>query len=694
MKKTKTNTAVLVRTVLCFSLFVFHFSLIHAQNVDFEKKNFKDDTKGFKQAMDSIKEGDKYYQMPTEWHFHCIPYYLAANKFNPNNAELNYKIGACYLTPFSPFKTMAIPYLEKAYQLNPNVAPDIHYLLGRAYHLNMEWDKAIKEYNNYGMTLDVKRNADQISDTKKKIQECKNGKELVQHPARVFIDNVGPSINTQYREYGPIISADESEMIFTSRRPNTTGGKLADDGLFFEDLYISLFRDGKWLPATNMGSPINTPEHDATAGLSPDGQILYIYKDENGGDIYQSFLEGDEWTAPKEMGGKINSKSHESSVSLAPDNKTLYLVSDRPGGYGDRDIYKVVLNDKAKWGEPENLGPVINTQYAEEGVDIQADGKTLFFSSQGHNTMGGFDIFKSHCDSTGKWSEPENLGYPVNTPGDDVFFSISASGKHGYYASVKKDGLGDLDIYKITFLGDEKPVALSNEDNLLAGSTGVTTDVMMTPVAVNKTKLTLLKGVITDSTTHLPLEASIELVDNKKNKVIADFKSNSKTGKYLVSLPAGTNYGIAVKADKYLFYSANFDIPDTADYQVVEKNVALQSLNVGSRIVLRNIFFDFDKATLRSESTAELDRLINLLTTYPNLKIEISGYTDSKGSQAYNQKLSESRSKSVVDYLIAHGIASARLTYKGYGMDNPIATNETDEGRQLNRRTEFKITGN
>ncbi len=684
------------KVLLLLALFTAQI-LSAQQNVEFEKKNFKDNVKGFKQAMDSIKEGDKFWEMPSqfpsEWHFHCIPYYLYANAFNPDNAMLNYKIGECYLSPFSPFKTMSIPYLEKAYKLNPNIMPDIHYLLGRAYHLNMEWDKAIKEYNNYGVTLDVKKQQAQIADTKKKIQECKNGMELVKHPTRVFIDNVGASINTQYREYGPIISADESEMIFTSRRPNTTGGKLADDGLYFEDLYISLFRNGQWLPATNMGDPINTADHDATAGLSPDGQILYIYRDENGGDIYQSFLEGDEWSKPKEMGGKINSKSHESSVSLAPDNKTLYLVTDRPGGYGDRDIYKVVLNDKAKWGEPENLGPTINTQYGEEGVDIQADGKTLFFSSQGHNTMGGFDVFKSAYDS-GKWSEPENLGYPVNTPGDDVFFSISASGKHGYYASVRKEGFGETDIYKITFLGPEKPVALSNEDNLMAGNAGGVSDVMMTSaVAVNKTKMTLLKGVITDSTTHLPLEASIELVDNKKNVVIADFKSNSKTGKYLVSLPSGTNYGIAVKAENYLFYSANFDIPDTAVYQVVEKNVALQSLNVGSRIVLRNIFFDFDKATLRSESTAELDRLINLLTTYATLKIEISGYTDNKGSQPYNQKLSEARSKSVVDYLIKHGIQEGRLTYKGYGMDNPIATNETDEGRQQNRRTEFKIIG-
>ncbi len=674
---------------------LFTAQIVWAQNVDFEKKNFKDNVKDFKKAMDSIKVGDDFYDREPEWHFHAVAPYLSANSFNPNNAMLNYKIGASYLTAFSPFKTMAIPYLEKAYKLNPNVAPDIHYLLARAYHLDMQWDRAIQEYNTYGQTLDIKKQQAEIADAKKKIQECKNGIELAKHPTRVFIDNVGPSINTQYPEYGPIISADESEMIFTSRRPGSTGGKLDEFGLYFEDLYISYYRNGKWLPATNMGVPVNTPEHDATAGLSPDGQILYIYKDENGGDIYQSFLEGEEWSKPKEMGGKINSKYHESSVSLAPDSKTLYLVSDRPGGYGDRDIYKVVLSDKAKWGEPQNLGPVINTQYGEEGVDIQADGKTLYFSSQGHNSMGGYDVFKSSTDSTGKWSEPENLGYPVNTPGDDVFFSISASGKHGYYSSVKKDGYGEKDIYMITFLGPEKPVALSNEDDLLAGNAGGVSDVMMTSaVAVNKTRMTLLKGVVTDSVTHLPLEASIELVDNKKNVVIADFTSNSKTGKYLVSLPSGTNYGIAVKAKDYLFYSENFNIPDTASYQVVEKNVALQPLKIGSRIVLKNIFFDFDKATLRPESTAELDRLINLLTTYANLKIEISGYTDNKGSQAYNQKLSEARSKSVVDYLIAHGIPTARLTYKGYGMDSPIATNETDEGRQLNRRTEFKIIGN
>jgi outer membrane protein OmpA-like peptidoglycan-associated protein len=444
-----------------------------------------------------------------------------------------------------------------------------------------------------------------------------------------------------------------------------------------------------------MGPPINTEDHDATAGLSNDGQTLYLYYDrKDDGDIWQTHLNGDKWSKPEHMSDKINgSKSHESTVSVGPDNRTLYFISDRPGGLGGRDIWKTVMNEKGKWTDAVNMGPTLNTEYDEEGVDILPDGKTMYFSSQGHKTMGGYDIFKS-VNTNGQWSEPENIGYPVNTPDDDVFFVMAASGKHGYYASIQKGGYGDKDIYMITFLGPEKPVALSDEDNLLAGSSSSVADVMAQAVTVHTTKTTLLKGIIYDSSSHAPLEASIELVDNVKNQIIASFTSNSKTGKYLVTLPSGVNYGIAVKAPNYLFYSANFNLPDTANYQVVEKNIPLQSISIGSRIVLRNIFFDFDKATLRPESTSELDRLINLLTTYAKLKIEISGYTDNKGSQTYNQTLSQSRAKSVVDYLIAHGIASDRLTFRGYGMDSPIATNETDEGRQLNRRTEFKITGN
>jgi outer membrane protein OmpA-like peptidoglycan-associated protein len=284
------------------------------------------------------------------------------------------------------------------------------------------------------------------------------------------------------------------------------------------------------------------------------------------------------------------------------------------------------------------------------------------------------------------------MGYPVNTPDDDVFFVISASGKHGYYASFNSNGYGEKDIYMITFLGLEKPMVMNNEDNLLASLTAPVKETVMAPtVQIKEAQLTILKGVITDDLTKKPLEATIEIIDNLKNEVIASFTSNSSTGKYLVSLPAGRNYGIAVKKENYLFHSENFDIPNTAAYQEVVKDVALKNIAVGSKIILKNIFFDFDKATLRPESTNELERLTKLLNDVPTLKIEISGHTDSKGADAYNKTLSNNRAKAVVEYLIKKGIAADRLTSVGYGEEQPIDTNDTEEGRQMNRRTEFKI---
>jgi outer membrane protein OmpA-like peptidoglycan-associated protein len=304
--------------------------------------------------------------------------------------------------------------------------------------------------------------------------------------------------------------------------------------------------------------------------------------------------------------------------------------------------------------------------------------------------MGGYDIFKSTFEN-GKWGEPVNLGYPINGPDDDVFFVISGSGNHGYFASSKQGGYGDKDIYKITFLGPEKAPVVMNEDNLLASVAAPVSEFKAEKIVSSGPKMTILKGVISDAKTHQLLEAAVELIDNSLNEVIATFKSNSTTGKYLVSLPSGKNYGIAVKKDGYLFHSENFDLKASEEFQEVEKNISLKQIEVGQSIVLKNIFFDFDKATIRSESANELDRLIKLLTENPTLKIELGSHTDSKGSDDYNQKLSQSRSQSVVTYLIGKGIAADRLVAKGYGETVPVATNDTEAGRQENRRTEFKI---
>lgn len=689
----KINISISRNIVLSILLVVFGNVLL-AQNVEFTKENFKEDKDGLKAAKENISKGDSYFNEGAIYFKQAIDPYMAANKFNPNNALLNYKLGQCYLN--SSFKLKALPFLEKAQQLNPTIDSYLNYFLGRAYHLDMQWDKAIKEYSVFQKNMNSGDNKLVLEETSKYIKECYVGKELSQKPIRVFIDNLGGEVNSQYTDYGPVVSADEAVLLFTSRRPNTVGGRL-DPGIneYFEDIYISYKQaNGKWSTAMNMGEPVNTSDHDANSGLSADGTKFLIYIGKNNGDLYESELKGDTWSKPEAMNKNINTdKYHESSACYSPDGKAVYFVTDKPGGMGDRDIYIAYKDEKGKWGKAENLGPVINTKYGEEGVFIHPDGKTLYFSSQGHKGMGGYDIYKSvYNDSSKVWSTPENIGYPVNTPDDDVFFVVSASGRRGYYTSFNPNGFGEKDIYMVTFLGVEKPMVQNNEDNLLASQAAPMKETVVAPVVeIKDAQLTILKGVITDALTQKPLEATIDIIDNQMNQVIASFTSNSSTGKYLVSLPAGKNYGIAVKKEGYLFHSENFDIPKSAAFQEVTKDVELKNIAVGSKIILKNIFFDFDKATLRPESTNELERLTKLLNDVPTLKIEISGHTDSKGADDYNMKLSDNRAKAVVDYLVKAGIASNRLTFKGYGETEPISSNETDGGRQLNRRTEFKI---
>ena len=711
----------LITFALVFTGFVFH---AFAQNVEFDEKNFTD-KKAFKEARRHYEDGNDNFKaaqaiqqaeldmfvkengyMPNginelggagmENFRLALDEYLIANQFNPNSATLNYKIAVCYYNIPSQ-KLMGVTYIEKAQKLNPVCDIMLNYYWGRLLHLTSRWDEAISAYRNYLSSLnsDPSKNKDKIADMNRKIGECINGKEYVKNPQRVFIDNLSKSVNSSDPEYTPIITADESVMLFTSRRSTTTGGGKDQDNQFFEDLYKTENINGSWTNPVNMGKPVNSEDHDATAGLSPDGQKLYVYRPTKGGDIYESILKGSVWSEPERMNKNINSDGHESSVSLSGDGKKLYFISDKKeeGSVGNRDIWVSTIDEKGKWGKSVNLGPGVNTMYGEEGVFVHPDGKTIYFSSQGHKTMGGYDVFKIVFEN-GTWSQPINLGYPINGPDDDVFFVISASGKHGYFASNKADGQGEKDIYKITFLGPEKPLAISNEDNLLAGRTAPIKQVQaQQTVPVATAQVTLLKGTITDINTKKPLAATIEIVDNSRNEVVATMTANSASGKYLVSLPSGKNYGIAVKMDGYLFHSENFDIPAGAVYQEVVKDVEMKPIVVGSTIVLKNVFFDYNKATLKSESYIELDRVVKLLNENPSMRIELSGHTDNRGTEEYNQKLSEDRAKSCVEYLTSKGIAPSRLEYKGYGESKPINPNNTEEGWAENRRTEFKIIG-
>ncbi len=681
-----------------FLCVVFHIAYAQ-ENVEFVKEKFPNKKDEFKDALKNLEKGDDEYNNEYSTgagkYRRALPFYKQANRFNSDNAELNYKIGVCYM--FTPQKVNAIKYLEKALQLDPDVNKEAIYLLGSAYQLEYAFDIAIEKFKEYLNALSAEQRFIEQKKVNKHILECELGKSYLAERTRAFIDNIGKTVNSRYPDYGPLISADESVLIFTSRRETSMGGELSEiDQDFFEDIYISYNDGNEWTEPANMGAPINTDIHDATVNLTADGQKLFIYKDlgynKGAGDIFECKLEGNEWSKPKKLPKAINSDFHESSACYSHDGKRIYFITDKPGGIGGRDIYYSDMDEKGKWGEAVNMGETLNTTYDEEGIFISHDGKTMYFSSQGHESMGGYDIFKSKLKDD-SWSEPINLGYPINTPDNDVYFVVAANGKHAYYASERLDGLGEKDIYKVTLLGPEKPVVLNTEDNLLANEQEpLVSNIYMAPVvAVEEHLPTILKGKVLDEISLKPVQASIELVDNEKNEIVGVFESNSETGKYLVTLPSGYNYGIAVKAEGYLFHSENFDIPEVSEYREIVKDVRLKSIKVGSKIVLKNVFFDTDKSVLRPSSYAELERLTKLLTDFSKLKVEISGHTDNVGTKAYNQKLSEARAKTIVDYLVKAGVDVQRLEYKGYGMDAPIANNDTEAGRQENRRTEFKI---
>jgi outer membrane protein OmpA-like peptidoglycan-associated protein len=498
---------------------------------------------------------------------------------------------------------------------------------------------------------------------------CHNGKLIVANPIRVKIETLGNAVNSSFADYSPVLSADQNTLFFTSRRPETTGGQKDDDGNSMEDIYMSARTATGWSKAANIGTEINTEWHEATVGIAPDGQMILIYKDDMGdGNIYSTSLDGDKWSKPVKLNDNINSKNWEPSAFISADGRTLYFTSDRPGGFGGRDLYSSHRDFDGDWEKAVNMGANINTQYDEDAPFIHPDGVSLSFSSNGHNTMGGFDIFTSLSSEDGNWSEPVNVGYPINTTDDDIYYVVSPDNRKAYFSSFREGGIGEKDNYLGTFL-DRK-----------------------------ETPLTLVKGTVNDESGKAAKKVVITVTDNQTGTVQGRYNSNSKTGEFLFILTPGKNYNITYQSEGHLFYSENIDIPKKSNYYEIKKEVNLNPIVVGSKIVLNNIFFDFDKATLRLLSNVELNNLALLLKSNPNLQVEISGHTDSKGDDAYNQKLSEERAQAVVNKLVESGISNNHMKAKGYGKTRPISNNkkangkDNPEGRQLNRRVEFTIT--
>jgi len=444
-----------------------------SNDIPFDKRLFQDRKTEFQAAVKDIKEGDFHFFDGSNADLNnALYHYLRAQEFNPYSSVLNFKIGVCYLYTNQKFR--AIDYLKFAHKVNPNVDENIKFYLAQSYQLHAEFDKAIEFYDQH---KDAIRSGDDIQRLfiNKKISECLTGKKLKADPVRVWVDNLGDSINSKYPEFSPVISADNRVLFYTARRPDSQGDKVDAQGYHYEDVYYSHRGFGQeWGSAINLGSPVNTKSHDATVGLAPDGKSLIIYRGINSknGDLYIT-REGENgvWEEPTSLGDNINTKHHESSACLSFDEKTLYFVSDQPGGFGRHDIYVSEWNEAAQeWGLCENLGETINTEYEEKGVFFHPDGKTLYFSSDGHNNMGGLDVFKTELDpDTRRWSDPVNLGYPISTPDDDIYFVVTGDERYAYYSSYQADGFGEKDLYKITFLGPKKEPMLADAD--MIGST-------------------------------------------------------------------------------------------------------------------------------------------------------------------------------------------------------------------------------
>ncbi|MDB5134334.1 MAG: OmpA family protein [Mucilaginibacter sp.] len=547
----------------------------------------------------------------------------------------------------------AIDQYRQVIKLNPEFNRSVYYKLGDSEIHLAQYADGEQHLEKY-LTFDNLSGENKFL-AQKLLNDCKFSLQALQHPVPFKPVNLGAEINTADDEYFPAITADENTLIFTRKINNN------------EDFYKSIRVDGKWQTATYLSDRINTAKfNEGALSLSQDGKVLFFTgcnRPDGLGrcDIYISQRKGDDWSKPFDLSPPVNTAGWESQPSISADGRTLYFVSNRKGGYGGYDIWKSNLTEKG-WSEPENLGPNINTSFDEQSPFIHPDDSTLYFCSNGWPGLGGKDLFVSRLGKDGKWQKPENLGYPINSSGDENGLTLTANGTNAFFASNNLSGQGGFDIYTFEL-----------------------------PLALRPHSVTYVKGTVNDAITKQPLESAVEIIDLEKNTPVYQDYSSAEQGDFLATITTGKNYGLNISKDGYLFYSANFSLIGLENKNPFNIAVLLQPIEVGNKVILKNIFFDTNKFDIKDESKPELKKLMDFLNLNPTVHIEVSGHTDNVGSDQFNQTLSENRAKAVYQYLIANGISAGRLVFKGYGETQPIASNDTDEDRSRNRRTEFKI---
>ena len=664
----------------------------------------------------------------------ALPILMEMHDLQPNNANTKFSIGICYMN--SKFdKVKAIPYLEEAQNdLNPfyesgmpseKKAPlEVLKLLGQAYHQNYEFDKSIDRLQFYRQFLDEKNLVD-IRAINRALRISEFALEAYNNPNDFRISPIN-DLNTEFPEYRPKLNAEENVMFFTSRRSGGSNAVKDEEGNYFEDIFMSVKEHDVWTDPILVQDKINSQGHDACLYLSPDGQLMYVYRystneNEQAG-IYQVKKDGNGWGELELLESSINSKFWETDASLDTYGNIIFFTSDRDGGYGGKDIWMMKRLPNGQWAEAQNLGENINTIYDEDGPYLHPDGKTLYFSSQGHQTMGGHDFLMSTMNQDGTFSEPINMGYPTNTVGNDLFFFPSVSGTKAYFSSIREGGKGDQDIYVMNLVEEEEK------------------------------DLAVYKGVVRDTTGDVVKDLVISIFEEDSDNKFGVYRPNVLTGRFLFILQAGHDYEILYQLGKLStsdFVNVPMDTEGVIDYtkvvtvntdtititagKVVDGdivsiamledelvNIEVESIEpievVDNEIVdnevvepdysdskpisvsnLPVLYFVYEATSLIESSKSDLDKVYNYMKENPTAKIKIIGHTDSNGEEDYNQLLSKIRANSIKNYLNSKGIGWSRMNSIGLGESKPVAENTTSsgldnkQGRQKNRRVEFEI---
>lgn len=566
-------------------------------------------------------------------------------------------------------RAAAIDDLTKVTELELEAFNDVYFYLGELLMREEAYDKADAAFA--ALILKGSRNKKVLDHARLMRASCAFAQQAKRNPLPFAPKNLGPGINTDEPEYFPAITADGATLLFTREVQDNRvrGGRQ-------EDFFVSSMASETWSEAKPL-SEINTSYNEGAPSLSADGQWLVFTACESAGgdwgpyqgfascDLFSSRLIGDQWSKAVNL-RQVNSYNWDSQPSYSSDGSTLYFVRGKNKGRGvqEQDIYYSTLDEEQGWSKPQPIPGLVNTAFEEESVMIHPDGQTLYFSSNGHPGMGGLDIFYSKKQPDGSWGEPVNLGYPINTGGDENSLLVGPDGRVAFFASDKEGGYGGLDLYSFELPEHARPNPVS-----------------------------FVNGEVFDAFSFRKLEARFELIDLESGEQVITSYSNPGNGQFLVVLPLGRDYALNVTRPGYLFHSQHFSLKGVEAGDPFFLEIPLEKIEEGSSVVLKNIFFDTDRYDLKAASEVELNKLLVFLETNPNLRLEIGGHTDQVGSEEENLLLSERRAQAVVDYLVSKGIADSRLKAVGYGEGSPIASNETESGRALNRRTEMKVLG-